>query len=51
MSENKQEEYSTNDECDQDSNISFMNDADSTSSIEEELEDWIEDIENKRERS
>ena len=35
-------ENSTNDEYDQESSISFDNDTESTSSQEEELEDWIE---------
>ena len=42
MSEDAQEEDSTNDERDQDSSISFENDTESTTSQEVELEDWIE---------
>ena len=42
MSEGAHEEDSTNDEYDQDSSISFENDTESTSSQDEELEDWIE---------
>ena len=44
MIENGQEEDSTNDECDQDSRISFEIDTESTSSQEKESEDWIEYI-------
>ena len=44
MSENAQEEDSTNDGYDQDSSISFEDDTESTSSQEEESEDWIERI-------
>ena len=40
-SEDTQEEDSTQDEYDQDSSISFDDDADSTSSQEDDLEDWI----------
>ena len=36
------EKDSTNDEYDQDNSISFENDTESTSSQEEELEEWIE---------
>ena len=42
MSEDTNEEESTNDEYDQDSSISFEDDTESTSSQEEELENWIE---------
>ena len=40
-SEYTKEEDSINDEYDQDGSISFENDTESTSSQEEELEDWI----------
>ena len=40
MSEDTEED-STNDEYDQDCGISFENDTESTSSQEEEFEDWI----------
>ena len=50
MSEDTLEEDSTNDECDQDSSISFEDDAESTASPEGELEDWIEHIKKKHER-
>ena len=41
MSEDAQEEDSTNDEYDQDSSVSFEDDADNISSQEGGLEDWI----------
>ena len=41
MSEDTQQEDSTNNESDQDSSVTFEDDADSTSSQEDELEDWI----------
>ena len=44
------EKDSTNDEYDQDSSISIENDIESTSSQEEELEDWIEYIKEAREK-
>ena len=42
VSEDTREEDNTKDEYDQDSSISFENDTESTSSQEQELEDWIE---------
>ena len=42
MSNNTQEEDSTNDECDQHRSTSFEDDVDSTASREDELEDWNE---------
>ena len=42
MSEDALEEGSTNDEYDQDSSISVEDDAHSTASQEDEVEDWIE---------
>ena len=50
MSEDAQEEDSTNDEYDQDKSISFEDDAESTSSHEDELEDWIEYIKKRSAR-
>ena len=42
MSEDAQEEDSTDYDFDQDSSVSFEDDTESTSSQEDELEDWIE---------
>ena len=42
ISEDTQEEDSTNGEYDQDSSISFEDDEGSTAGQEDELEDWIE---------
>ena len=43
ISEETQEEISTNDECDH-SSISFDDDEESTTSHEDNLEDWIEHV-------
>ena len=47
---NREKEDRTNDECDQDSSISLENDTESTSSQEEELEDWTEIFLKKKEK-
>ena len=52
ISEETQEKISTHIECDQDSRFSFDDDQEkNTTSHEDNLEDWIEFVKKKHERS